>query len=641
MRGVKKVGMVLVFFLALGNGKGSAGEEKSPEPVKMEPVEVIASPVIEGTRVTDYASQVTIVTDKQIESLHAQDLPSALRRVPGVTISRYNVIGSYGGAQGGAVYIRGMGAERPGAEIQTLIDGKPVFQGVFTHPLMDLISVDNVESIEIFKGAQPVFLGNMSHGAVGIITKRKTTPGFETKATAGYGSFYTLNLGLSHGGKVDRFDYYLVGSYKSSDGHRENADGQLQNYFGRLGYKLSNAWDLSFSMGYTDNYAQDPGVEGAAKPPVSPRFATRDALYDLTFSHKHSWGKGQIKLFLDDGVVRWRQFDSLRRQVFESNTDYQNSGFKLEEKLHLWPGGEVVLGYDYLHYGGKFEEVRPTSSGRLEETFFYNSAPYFAVSQIFGKELEFIPSAGLRYNMSRYFGDDLGWQVGALFRYRKTEFHVQYAQGFNLPGVYVVYNYMVWNQGDRWKNLRAEKIEHYELGVSHKFTTWLKGGLTFFGDNGKDRLVFKTPPPRFENIEEYRTRGVECTLHLYPAEGLEIFAGGTFLESTPGDLPYAPKWSLSAGVTYSFLKRFQLNIDGSYVSERMVSNPRYPTAVPDKVDDYYLLNAKLTARLTPQNFPFRGELFLSGENLTDKKYEYLKGYPAPGISFLGGANVLF
>ncbi|MDI6754719.1 MAG: TonB-dependent receptor plug domain-containing protein [Thermodesulfobacteriota bacterium] len=618
-----------------------AEEKKSGEPLKLEPVEVVASPVIEGNLVTDYASQVTTVTEKQVESLNAQDLPSALRRVPGVNISRYNLVGSYGGAQGGTVYIRGMGAERPGAEIQTLIDGKPSFQGIFTHPLMDLLSVDNAERIEIYKGAQPVFFGNMSHGAVNVISKRKTTPGYETKLGAAYGSYNTLNTLLQHGGKIDRFDYYLIGSYKASDGHRENADGQLQNYFGRLGYQINQEWDFSFTSRYTDNWAQDPGVEGSPKPPIIPRFTTRDAVYDLTLAHNHSWGTGQVKLFYDNGVVRWRQYDSVRREQFDSNTDWTNSGFKVEEKLRLWPGGEVALGYDYLHYGGKFEEVRPTQTRRLEDTFFYNSAPYLAMNQVFGEKLKIIPSAGIRYNMSRYFGDDIGWQAGLILRYEDTEFHAQYARGFNLPGVYAVYQYLVWNRGDQWKNLRSEKIDHYEVGVSQKLASWLKGDLTFFWDNGKDRLIFKTPPPRFENLTEYRTWGAEMTLTFTPFKELEVFAGGTFLEPTPDDLPYAPKITFTAGAAYSFLRRFLLNIDGQYVAERYVSNPRYPSATPDKVSDYYLLNAKLTFRLTPKGAAMPSHLFLAGENLTDQRYEYLKGYPAPGITIMGGANVAF
>jgi iron complex outermembrane receptor protein len=235
----------------------------------------------------------------------------------------------------------------------------------------------------------------------------------------------------------------------------------------------------------------------------------------------------------------------------------------------------------------------------------------------------------------------VGWQVGTILRYQDTEIHAQYARGFNLPGVYVVYQYWVWNQSERWKNLQSEKIDHYEVGVSQKFTSWLRGDLTFFWNYGKDRLIFKTPPPRFENLAEYHTRGVEMTLTFTPFKDLEVFVGGTYLEPTPSDLPYAPQKTFTAGLAYSLWERFVLNIDSQYVAERYVSNPRYPTATPDKVSDYYLLNSKLTFRLTPKGAAVQSHLFLAGENLTNIRYEYLKGYPAPGFTIMGGANVAF
>lgn len=187
---IKKYTIFKVFQLVIGflfTGMCISSAVAAEEELQLQEIEVVASPIIEGNEITDYANQITIVTDKQIEAINALDLPSALRWVPGVNISRYNLVGSYGGAQGGAIFIRGMGAERPGAEIMTLIDGKPIFQGIFTHPLMDLLSIDYAQRIEIYKSAQPVFIGNMSNGAVNIITKRKTTPGFESKMGISYG----------------------------------------------------------------------------------------------------------------------------------------------------------------------------------------------------------------------------------------------------------------------------------------------------------------------------------------------------------------------------------------------------------------------------------------------------------------------
>lgn len=155
------------------------------------------------------------------------------------------------------------------------------------------------------------------------------------------------------------------------------------------------------------------------------------------------------------------------------------------------------------------------------------------------------------------------------------------------------------------------------------------------------RLIFKTPPPRFENLAKYHSRGTEMTFTIAPMKDLEIFAGGTHLETSPDDLPYAPRWTFSGGLAYRFLERFLLNVNSQYVGARYVSNPRYPSSASTQVSNYYLINAKLTYRLTPQNAPVQSHIYIAGENLANKQYEYLKDYPAPGITVMAGANLSF
>ena len=166
----------LVFFLMLvlpfWPSPSAAADRDGREPVRMDEVVVTASPIIEGNRVSDFGGSSTVVTEEQIADLNAQDLPSALRLVPGVAISRHNPIGSFGGAEGGSITIRGMGSSRPGAEIQTLVDGIPKFVSVWSHPLMDTLSIDPVERIEIYKGAQPLQFGNSARLAAEVQNAR-------------------------------------------------------------------------------------------------------------------------------------------------------------------------------------------------------------------------------------------------------------------------------------------------------------------------------------------------------------------------------------------------------------------------------------------------------------------------------------
>jgi outer membrane cobalamin receptor len=645
---LKSLGMGFGIASLVGVILITVGFSEEAKEIVMEEVRVVATPIIEGNWVSDYANRITTVSDKQIEDLNAMDFQSALRRVPGITISRYNLVGSYGGAQGGAIFIRGMGSERPGAEISTLVDGRPSFVGIWTHPLMDMLSVNNLDHIDIYKGAQPVLFGNMAHGAVNLTTKRMTEEGFITKIRSAYGTYYTLDEWIEHGGKKGKFDYYLTGSYKTSDGHRRDADGEAQNYFGRLGYQVMDHWDFSFTTSRTSSWADDPGVKGAPRIPVTSRFGLRDQTFDFTLSNKYKIADGFIKVYYDDGQIRWKdQWDGVG--PFDTNTDWNNYGIRAQQKLRLWTSGEIIVGYDYDVYGGKSEEVRfnrpvPPSVRvkELDDTHFYNSAPYFAIRHTFGKGLQITPSFGLRYNMSKYFGDDIGPQTGVVLKYKNTEIYAQYARGFNLPGVYTVFFYELnFGQGDKWKELKPEKMDHYEVGVSQKITPWLKADVALFYDSGEDRLVFKTPPPRFENLESYRTRGIELTATLTPWHNFEFFVGGTYLSPSPYDLPYAPRKTVSAGVSYSLWDCIFINFDTQYVDHHFVSNPRYPTATSGEVGSYYLVNGKIAYRYKPASKKWEGEVFIAGENLTDVNYEYLNGYPMPGATVRVGVGFKF
>jgi iron complex outermembrane receptor protein len=488
----------------------------------------------------------------------------------------------------------------------------------------------------------------MAYGVVNLTTKRMTEEGFMTRIRSAYGSYNTLDEWIEHGGKKGRFDYYLTGNFKQSDGHRENADGQVQNYFGRMGYQFIDNWDVSFTTSRTSSWADDPGVKGIPTLPVTARFGVRDQTFDFTLSNKYKIADGFIKFYYDDGQIRWKdQWDGVG--PFDTNTDWNNYGIRAQQKLRLWTSGEIILGYDHDVYGGNAKEVRfnrPTPSTtritELEDTHFYNSAPYFAIRHTFGKELQIIPSFGLRYNMSRYFGNDLGPQAGVVLKFKDTELYARYAKGFNLPGVYTVFFYELnFGQGVKWKELKPEEIDHYEVGVCQKITRWLKADVALFHDSGKNRLVFKAPPPRFENLESYRTRGVELTATLTPWRNFEFFVGGTYLSPSPYDLPYAPRKTLSAGISYSLWDRIFLNLDTQYVDHHFVSNPRYPTATPGEVGSYYIVNGKISYRYKPSGQKWEGEIFIAGENLTDVNYEYLKGYPMPGATVMVGAGLKF
>lgn len=635
--------------LALFFGLVFCEEEKDlKEGVELPEMEVLAPPILEEIKVSRHGEQITILTQDQIERLNAQDLASALRRAPGVNISRHNIIGSYGGAEGGAIYIRGQGSVRPGADIQTLVDGIPKFVGVWTHPLLDTLSIDPAERIEIYKGAEPVFLGNMTFGAINIVTRRRWEPGFETLFSAGGGTHKTWMERFEHGGKTGQFDYYIIESIRGSGGHRPHSDGRVEAYFARMGYALSNTFDLGLTFSRTKSWARDPGRKHQPTP-VRGKFQIDDYTPVISLSNHSSLLHGHIKAYYDGGHIDWEQFDDSVPEPFDSVTDYSNYGLRVMQTLNCWPEGELVLGLDSDTFGGRFVEERP-SGDRMDSQneHFRITAPYTALSHLFGKQdgLHLIPSAGVRYHHHSDFDDQWTPQAGIVAGWDKTQLHARHAKGINYPGIYAVFQTEnQWNGGDRWKSLEPEKVDHFEAGLSHRPADWLLVQATAFWDKGKDRLVAvfsPPPPPRFENIPDFETRGIEATATLTPSENLTGFIGATFLtDRDPERLPNAPGTTFSAGVTYRFMERWRLDLDAEYVSHQYKINPRFGGNL-EKVDEYFLLNGRVAYDFECKNLCMKeGTVYLAVENITDSEYEYRKAYPMPGIMVMAGFDIRF
>jgi len=628
-------------------------DEESPEEqvVQMEPVEVVASPIVEGNLVNEYGSQVTVVTEEQIEDLNAQDLPAALRRTPGVVISRHNPVGSFGGGEGGSIFIRGMGGSRPGAEIQTLVDGVPKFVSVWTHPLMDVLSVDPVEKIEVYKGAQPVLFGNMAFGAVNLTTKKMEEEGFYTKLEGAYGSYDTWVEVLEHGGKVKKFDYYLVQSYRKSHGHRDDADGELQEYFARVGYELSEDWDIDLLLNHTNNWADDPGAEDE-NPPPDGTFKTDDYFTVATLSHEYDWTKGYVKLYLEDGDIDWvDQFnEGTSLNTDDTLTDYRNYGVRVRETVEPWDGTEILVGLDVDNISGEVDLISPpVPESHFDEETFRIVAPYVALSHIIGSkdDLYVVPSAGFRYMDHSEFDDEWAPQAGLVLGCKNTELHGFYSRGVNYPGMFVTVQEEIFLPGENQsEELTAEVLDHFELGISHSLDEKVKADVTYFYDDGKDRIVVSPPPPFppvLENIGDFRTRGVEGTLTMFPIPELSLFAGFTYLDADPNDLPFAPDWTASAGLNYRFLAKFQLSMDALYLDEHFATSRGRTegTVNTEKVGSVFLLNAKLAYDFSIPSWNAEGYVYVAGENLTDTDYEFKPDYPMPGINGMVGVALIF
>ncbi len=611
---------------------------------------VIATPIIEENALTPLAGQFTVITQQQIADLNAQDLQAALRETPGVVVTHYDPVGSFGGGEGGAVFIRGMGASRPGAEIQLAIDGIANFNSLWTHPLLDMLSVDIAQSIDVYKGAQPVLYGNMAFGVVDVTTKRQADPGFTTSLQTAYGSYSTFVEVAEQGGKVGDFDYYLLQSFRSSDGARPHSAGELQDFFGRIGYTLNSNWEAHVIYNRTNNWADDPGPSPDLVPPSqvynNGRFDDDDFLAVATLENHYGNAEGYVKAYWNRGTLNWvNEFDTTTHLNDEDTlTKYVNYGVKTRETFKPWTGAELMGGVDVDYISGRYNESLAGALTVFPDETWRMVSPYASLSQRWNldRDVYLQPSAGFRYLDHDIFANEFAPQAGLVLGVKDTEFHASYARGINYPGIFVDAFPPGNNLGH---SLHPETLDHYELGASQQFGKLAKLDLTLFYDGGHDRIVLTYPPfpPVWTNINSFQTEGLETTLTITPVENLAFFGGVTALNANPSDLPYAPQWSASAGATYRFLQRFHLSVDSQYVgSENALTRARDINAVnTSRISAFFLVNAKLSCDFAVPSWRIHGQIFVSGQNLTNAHYQQQPGYPMPGINGMGGVRLSF
>jgi iron complex outermembrane receptor protein len=632
-----------------------------------------------------YAAQHNIVTEEKIKEQHVYDLPSTLRNVPGVMFQSKNLMG---GQTNHSLYIRGRGANHPGADFAVEFDGVPRFGAIFGQVLGDGIAVPTIGSIEVFKSPQPSQFGT-GYASVNILPKYMKVEGKEIKLDVSGGSYATFSQSMSGGVKQGPFDFYLSQSWVSTDGHTDHSRAQQQNYYANTGYEINKHWSVRLLANYVKSQTAAPRPDitptaaNSVSWPAAERFDTETMLTTLTLNHHYEKAIGYLKTYRND-----TDFDLLQELTsgnrYAGGTDGLWSrqamslfGIRAKEKFHLWRGGEILFGADLdmaelkntqRTYSGS--AVAGINGGRAERLWNYPDttlfSPYLAVSQMIGKEegLHAIPSAGIRYFTHNEFEDKASTQAGLVVGYGQTDLAVRYARGVNYPSPVVVMNMVVNtaavnNPAQYWEKINPEVVDHYEVSLTHTWPQKASLGITAFSDKGKDRFqayMFGAIPTAFNDpIGKYKIEGWELTGTLTPIKTLEIFAAATWLSAKAqgnnsierDHLPYTPEFQFQAGVNWTFLEHFRLSLDMQHLqdvyagtSARSGSFNFSQLAESSKLDDFMLFNARLGYHFDYKSLGLRdAELFIAVNNMFDEDYEDARGYKMPGLTAFAGFSI--
>ncbi len=600
-------------------------------------VTVTTSPVIDSNNTDRYGSYSTSVSAEQIQDLNAVDVASALRKTPGVSISRFNPVGSYGGDEGGAVHIRGMGTTRPGSEIKTYIDDVPFYMGVWNHPLLDLLPINGMSRIEVIKGTQPQRYGN-NFASINLVPKQAgETDGVKGDVQLSAGSFQTAVEKFDLVGRSGDLDYALAQGFAQSDGHRADADGKLSNFMGNLGLRLEKEWSVRLLMLQADNKASDPGnlTTGDGK---GDTFSTKGQMVTLSLAHHHDKSQGSFKMYSNTT-------EGIQKSTPTAGNNYDSTsnatGVRWREDWQAWEQGNIAWGLDVDRLDGTAVNTRQAVNVRADQITI--TSPYVGLSHSASLDqgLTLTPSVGARFYNHNHFGNDSTPHYGAVLKQAgRWALRFNSTSGVNYPGVDVQVIASLSVSADAWKRLNPEKVDHYEIGYSWFGSPDITFDVAVFSDKVKDRYIWTGwMPASFSNVGDYTVTGSEISIQQKLGDGLSLFAGLTNLLSSKTDLPYSPSSALSVGVNWQ-ADDWRVSADLQNQSGMTVlKQDRSGTANTAKVDGFTLVNLRVGYKLP--TLGKRGEVFVAAENLTDQTYYFRTGYPMPGMSAQVGLKASF
>ncbi|MDR1319340.1 MAG: TonB-dependent receptor plug domain-containing protein, partial [Treponema sp.] len=506
-----------------GEGLTVTGEAPPPE-----------NPALPET--DSFGAQRNVVSGGQIREQGSLDILDALRDVPGVVFGKQNAIGS---TTGTSLYIRGRGYTHPSLDTTLSFDGVPRYGLLYGQSLADGIPVFAAESVEVYKYPQPANFGT-GYAQVNVSPRYMAEQGMEAEAGFSGGSFLSLAENASFGWRRRRFDVYAAQSWISTEGHVEHSGSYQQNYYLNTGLWINAYWDIRLLFNFVDAETERAPRIDQRKDDILSTFKTGTVFSTLTLNNQFDRAVGFFKLYYNYTDFKW--LDEEPRIPGDWSRQILNAyGMRAREVFSFWKGNDITAGLDIDGTKTANEDhntLRP--SVITDFPFMTLYSPYLAVSQYFSiKEKYFVlPSAGLRAYFHDTWDNAFSPQAGLVAGRGRAEFHFNYSLGVIYPAPANIQGLV--NSGglekEDLKKARPEIVHHYEGGFSYRWLLPVALNVSYFYDDGRDRIVTSAAlPGNASRAAFFRVQGLELSGSASLKKDrpvfkrLDIFAGGTWI----------------------------------------------------------------------------------------------------------------
>ena len=589
---------------------------------------------------------VNVITRQQISASGASNVFEALRSSGAVQITQNYT----GNSNDGVVSMRGFG-ENTSQNVLILVNGRPLNNPTLEAPDLSIISLNNVERIEVLQGSAGVLYGqNAVGGVINIITRSIEGSSGQIQLSAGSYDTAKLSAGFDH-----RYENGLGvrvnTNSNSSNGYRDNSDTEYERIEAGLSYRY-NTGEIGISHQVINDNQRLPGslsdaqVLAYARTANTPNdfFNTDVIVNEITLAQSLS---EQVKLSAE---ISQRDSNG-KGYLFGSdyNQDTRVNSFTPRITGHLpTQHGDMILtaGYDYRdsdYQAWNFYNSQQSAQALYAQVIYpihdQLSATLGArntrvkdsnnVSNINHSESAFVKEFAINWKLTP------NHQV-FLRRDENIRFAAIEENGYTLPDI---------------DFLKPQKGTSWELGWKGDYQQ-TKLMLNLYRLELNDEILFDSAANggwgANLNLDRSLRRGIILSAEHALLQNLNIGGTYTYTDSEllagsfkGNEVPFVAHHTVNLFANYRFDQQWNLYIDGQYTGERYLAGD--DANALGKVDSIVVMNASLkwqrnhwTTQLTINNM-FNEEY----DAYVGSSYGSAYHYPAPERNLLVNIGYAF
>lgn len=487
---------------------------------------VTASRTAQDSKETTAA--VTVFTRDDIERLQPVNVADLLSRVPGVQVQQ-------SGGRGSSTNIMIRGTSN--AQSLVLVDGVRVGSASAGGASLQHLNLEQIERIEVLRGARSAVYGADAIGGVIQIFTRRGSEGLQgrVRVAAGNKGLWERSLGLSGGDQQTTFN--LSASLDEMSGFDRTrkaypADMDHDSYRNKaFSLNVAHAFNERVKAGvnvleqrgkteYDDSYDYladwlTPPQYVAEEKNTYEKFKVSSISTYLDIKFTENWDSRLSLGYSEDKQNHFNKLSTPKDDgsfnTYRKSAAWTNN-FSLSEQHDLLFGAEYVK--DSLRAKSQYAPVPNTNP--FTQTLRWNQAAF--IQHNFRGEL-FSTELGLRHDKNQQFGNENTWNAAlSLPVNERNDLILAYSEGFRAPTFNDLYYPGFGNI-----NLRPEKSKSYELQLHSQLAENLRLEASLYRINIKDMIssVGVYPNSKMENVNKARINGFEASLlhKVYDLDG--------------------------------------------------------------------------------------------------------------------------